>query len=52
MTGAYLNIFYSLFTQQVSYQGIGEYLADNVGSGGRLTGKRVCILEDPAGKSV
>ena len=49
--GPVLNVLYNFTQQKLTYKSVGEFLSDNLGSGGELSQKRVGLLEDTsAGK--
>ncbi|KAI0314855.1 hypothetical protein OF83DRAFT_1165040 [Amylostereum chailletii] len=45
--GPILNVLYNFWCQRLSYKSVGDFLADNLGPGGDMRGKRVGLLEDP-----
>jgi len=49
--GPLLNIMYNFIHQRLSYKSIGDFLADNLGPGEEMRGKRVGLLEDPNKKT-
>ena len=48
LVGPLLNVFYNFTCQKLTYVSVGAFLADNLGPGEALRGKRVGILEDPS----
>ena len=45
--GPLLNVVYNFGQQKLSYKSVGTFLAENLGPGEEMRGKRIGILEDP-----
>ena len=46
LVGPLLNVSYNFWCQKLTYKSVGMFLADNLGPGEEMRGKRVGILED------